>query len=112
MNRGDIHWYLGPPTATEKAKKKRPIIIVSNNAANNHPNYPYISVVPITSNIDEIFSIEIDLGDLMSKPSKAQPQSIFSCRKIDLSTKPIAHLPWHLVFELDKKLKIYLEVLE
>ncbi len=112
MTRGDIHWYLGPPTAAEKKIKKRPVIIVSNNSANSHPAYPYVSVIPITSNIDGIFSLEIDLAILLNKPSKAQPQAIFSCRKSDLSKKAITKLPWHLIFDLNKKLKLYLELID
>lgn len=108
MNRGDIYWYYGPVTVTEQVKKKRPVIIVSSDAANQNTVYPYLSVVPITSNIEHIFALELDLADTLSKPSKAQPQQIFTCRKDHLSSKKVAALSWDLKIDLEEKLKKYL----
>jgi mRNA-degrading endonuclease toxin of MazEF toxin-antitoxin module len=108
MNRGDVYWYYGPATASEKTRKKRPVILVSINAANHNPSYPYVSVVPITSNVENIYSLEVDLGELLSKPSKAQPQLVFTCQKLDLSDKATTLLSWELLMDVDTRLKTYL----
>jgi mRNA-degrading endonuclease toxin of MazEF toxin-antitoxin module len=59
MNRGDVYWYYGPATPTEKDRKKRPVILVSSAAANQNPNYPYVSVVPVTGSIEHIYALEL-----------------------------------------------------
>lgn len=108
MKRGDIYWYLGPPTAAEKVKKRRPVLIISSNAANTNLSYPYVSVVPITSKVERIYPLELDLGELLDRPSKAQPQTIFTCRKADLSAEPITSLTTQLITEIGERLKSYL----
>ena len=110
MNRGDIHWYIGPPTASETVPKKRPVIIVSHDEANSNPSYPYITVVPVTSKVHRIYRIEVDLEDTLHRPSKAQPQAIFTCRKDVLEPEPIAALDNDLMFNIDRQLHQYLDL--
>ena len=112
MIRGDVHWYAGPPTAVEKAKKRRPVLIISSNAANANLAYPYVSVAPITSNVSNIYPLEVDLGELLDRPSKVQPQNVFTCRKADLSLDPVLALPPEHVREVGERLKQYLELTE
>ena len=112
MKRGDIHWYAGPPTAAETAKKRQPVLIISSDAANSNLAYPYVSVVPITSSVSRIYPLEVDLGELLDKPSKVQPQNIFTCRKADLSPDPVLALPPERVREVGERLKQYLALTE
>ena len=56
MNRGEIWWINFDPAVGEEIRKKRPAIIVSNNAANRNLNR--VQVVPITSNISRIYPSE------------------------------------------------------
>ena len=108
MKRGDVYWYSGPATPTERDKKRRPIVVVSQDEANENPYYPYVTVVPITSNVSEIYALEVDLGELLDKPSKAQPQIVFSCRKADLSRDPITALPESVLEHISERLRFYL----
>jgi len=108
MNRGDVHWYSGPPTAAEKAKKRRPVLIVSSDAANMNLAYPYATVLPITSNVTTVYPLEVDLGELLDRPSKVQPQNVFTCRKADLSNERVVSLSAELMDEVGEQLRRYL----
>lgn len=108
MNRGDVYWYDGRPTVTESSKKKCPVVILSRNAANRQLNNPYVTVVPTTTNVAHIYPLEVDLGEYLYEPSKAQPQYIFTCRKADLSPEPIIALPEKLVEAIQLSLRVYL----
>ena len=110
MNRGDVYWYAGPPTAAEKAKKRRPVLIVSSDAANMNLAYPYVTVLPITSNVENIYPLEVDLGELLDRPSKVQPQNVFTCRKANLSVERIVSLSAELVDGVGDRLRRYLDL--
>jgi mRNA interferase MazF len=56
MNRGDVWWVNFEPSIGGEIRKKRPAIIVSNNAANKFLNR--VQVIPITSNTDRLFPSE------------------------------------------------------
>jgi len=56
MNRGDVWWVNFEPSIGGEIRKKRPAIIVSNNAANKFLNR--VQVIPITSNTERLFPSE------------------------------------------------------
>jgi mRNA interferase MazF len=56
MNRGELWWVDFDPSIGGETKKKRPAVIVSNNAANKFLNR--VQVVPLTSNTDRIYPSE------------------------------------------------------
>jgi mRNA interferase MazF len=56
MNRGELWWVNFDPSIGGETKKKRPAVIVSNNAANKFLNR--VQVVPLTSNTDRIYPSE------------------------------------------------------
>ena len=73
MRRGEIYFADLNTTVGSEIKKKRPVLIVSNNANNKAAST--ITVVPITSNITKIYPFEVSLEvqDLqLAKRSKAQ----------------------------------------
>jgi mRNA interferase MazF len=77
MNRGDIYFADLSPTVGSEINKRRPVLIVSNNANNRAANT--ITVLPITSNVSKIYPFEILLTPQQSglpKPSKVQAQQI------------------------------------
>ena len=82
MRRGEIYFAdLSPTIGTEK-NKRRPVLIVSNEANNRAANT--VTVLPITSNVSKIYPFEIALSPKDSglpRPSKAQAQQIRTISK-------------------------------
>jgi mRNA interferase MazF len=56
MLRGEVWWINFDPSVGGEIKKKRPAIIVSNNAANKFMNR--IQVIPLTSNTNNLYPSE------------------------------------------------------
>ncbi len=56
MHRGDVWWVNFEPAIGGEVKKKRPSVIVSNDAANKHLNR--LQVIPLTSNVEKLYPSE------------------------------------------------------
>ena len=54
--RGEVWWVGFGPAVGGEIRKRRPAIVVSNDAANTHLNR--IQVVPVTSNVGRLFPAE------------------------------------------------------
>ena len=56
MKRGEVWWVNFDPAIGGEIRKKRPAIIVSNNAANRFLNR--VQVIPLTGNVDKLYPSE------------------------------------------------------
>src|SRR6266498_167727 len=83
MKRGEIYYANLDPTVGSEIKKKRPVLIVRNNANNKHAST--VTIVPITSNTTKVYPFEVFLEAKQSglpKNSKAQCHQIRTISKI------------------------------
>lgn len=82
MNRGDVWWVNFEPSIGGEIRKKRPAIIISNNASNKFLNR--VQVVPITSNTDRLFPSEAYVT-VAGKKGKAMADQLATVSKQRLS---------------------------
>ena len=84
MNRGDAWWVDFEPSIGGEIRKKRPAIIVSNNAANKFLNR--VQVIPVTSNTDRLFPSEAYVT-VAGKKGKAMADQLATVSKQRLSKR-------------------------
>jgi len=84
MNRGDVWWVTFDPSIGGEIRKKRPAIIVSNNAANKYLNR--VQVVPVTSSTDRLFPSEAYVT-VAGKKGKAMADQLATVSKQFLSKR-------------------------
>lgn len=81
MKRGEIWWVNFDPSVGGEIKKKRPAIIVSNNASNKHLNR--VQVVPLTSHIGRVYPSEA-VVNVKGKTNKAMADQLTTVSKLRL----------------------------
>ncbi len=85
MKRGEVWWINFETSIGGEIRKKRPAIIVSNDAANHYLNR--IQIVPITSNVDKLYPSEayVTFQGKMSKAMADQITTVSKKRLINLA---------------------------
>jgi len=84
MSRGEVWWVNFEPSVGGEIRKKRPAVIVSNDAANKHLNR--VQVVPLTSRVDRVYPSEAVVR-LRRKRSKAMADQLTTVSKLRLMTR-------------------------
>ena len=113
MRRGDIHTVDLAPARGSEADKRRPAVIVGNDAANSTATRlgrGVITVVPVTSNIERIYPFQVllpaaDTG--LDRDSKAQAEQIRSVA-VERVGDRLGVVPNALMLEIDEALRLHL----
>jgi mRNA interferase MazF len=113
MRRGEIRLVDLEPVRGAEADKRRPAVIVSNDAANlaaAHLGRGVVTVVPVTSAIDRVYPFQVllraaDTG--LPKDSKAQAEQVRAVAVERLGAR-VGALPPALMATLDEALRLHL----
>jgi len=84
MKRGEVWWVNFDPSIGGEIRKKRPAIIVSNDASNKYLNG--VQVVPLTSKTERLYPSEAYVI-LNGKQSKAMADQLATVSKLRLSSR-------------------------
>lgn len=84
MKRGEVWWVDFASSSGGEVQKRRPAIIVSNNAANQYANR--IQVVPVTSNISKLYPCDAEVT-VANKAAKAMADQLTTVSKMRLGKK-------------------------
>ena len=109
MKRGEIFFAGLDPTRGAEIRKSRPVVIVSNDAANRAS--ALVTVIPLTSNVSVVHSFEVKLSAResgLSKDSKAMAQQVRTIDKTRIGTVRRGIVPGVKMREVDAALRLHL----
>src|SRR3989442_1196312 len=84
MKRSDVLWVNFDPSVGGEIKKRRPALVVSNDASNQHLNR--IQVVPVTSNVEKLYPTEAYI-ELRGELRKAMADQLTTVSKERIGAK-------------------------
>ena len=109
MKRGEIYFASLDPTQGSEVQKTRPVVVVSNNAANRAA--AVVTVVPLTSSVERVYPFEVLLPRArtgLTKDSKAMAQQVRTLDKSRLNARPAGALTLEDGQKLDAALCLHL----
>lgn len=84
MKRGEVWWVDFEPAVGGEIRKRRPAVIISNDAANLHLNR--VQVIPLTSSVERFFPSEVAVT-LNGKIRKAMADQITTVSKLKVGSQ-------------------------
>jgi mRNA interferase MazF len=113
MRRGELRLVDLDPVRGAEAAKRRPAVIVSNDAANTTAatlGRGVLTIVPVTSNVTRVYPFQVFLPSGtagLQRDSKAQAEQVRSVAVERIGTR-LAALPEPLADALDTALRMHL----
>ena len=111
MRRGEIYYANLDPTVGSEVSKRRPVVIVSNDANNRASDT--VTVLPITSSVSRVYPFEVKLisrSSGLSKTSKVQAQQIRTISKQRLDGSCVAVLSKEIMELVDAAMRLHLNL--
>ncbi len=111
MKRGEIWFADLSPTRGSEITKRRPVLIVSNDANNRASST--ITILPITSNVARVYPFEVFLASAESslpKDSKIQAQQIRTIAKERITGNAAGKLSKEKLREVDAAISLHLGI--
>jgi len=109
MKRGDLFFADLSPTVGSEINKRRPVLIVSNNA--NNRSASTVTVLPLTSNVSKVYPFEVALAageSGLPKDSKVQAQQIRTIAKERIQGVAVGHLELDRMQAVEMALRLHL----
>jgi mRNA interferase MazF len=113
MRRGEVRLVDLDPAGGAEASKRRPAVIVSNDAANRTADrlgHGFLTVVPVTSNVDRVYPFQVLLASGtagLSADSKAQAEQVRSIA-VERIGDLLGGVPAQVMASLDAALRLHL----
>ncbi|MBW4632004.1 MAG: type II toxin-antitoxin system PemK/MazF family toxin [Iphinoe sp. HA4291-MV1] len=111
MKRGDIYYADLNPAVGSEMDKRRPVLIVSNDANNRAATT--VTILPITSNVTRVYPFEVLLNpenSSLTKPSKVQAQQVRTISKQRIIGEVVGSLNEEMMVLIDSALKLHLRL--
>lgn len=111
MKRGDIYYANLSPAVGSEMDKRRPVLIVSNDANNRAATT--VTILPLTSSVSRVYPFEVLLNPEetgLPKPNKVQAQQVRTISKERIILEVVGSLSQELMQLVNAALKLHLDL--